>query len=231
LVATKRPNRVGERAGNAQEAEPRQNLKRGAGGARRRPTTEQRSRGCVPLGWGLGGPHTPSSVKQFKNWKIWPPHLILDNIRPPFCRFRRFRTKHGARSAPRWGLSSGGASRVVALLFAPRCSFFFGFFWGLISPGSWFCGYKFGFAFCSALVSFGRSVARSRAQCAVRSAQCLSHDVSSDARATRYERRAPTSPHLSRKAPRSPQRPWDAVWQTVWVTFRRGLLGSFGAGS
>jgi hypothetical protein len=52
LVATKRPNRVGERAGNAQEAEPRQNLKRGAGGARRRPTTEQRSRGCVPLGWG-----------------------------------------------------------------------------------------------------------------------------------------------------------------------------------
>ena len=53
LVATKRPNRVGERAGNAQEAEPRQNLKRGAGGARRRPTTEQRSRGCVPLGWGV----------------------------------------------------------------------------------------------------------------------------------------------------------------------------------
>jgi hypothetical protein len=27
---------------------------------------------CSP--W-LGGPHTPSSVKQFKNWKIWPPHL------------------------------------------------------------------------------------------------------------------------------------------------------------
>jgi hypothetical protein len=53
LVATKRPNRVGERAGNAQEAEPRQNLKRGAGGARRRPTTEQRSRGCAPLGWGV----------------------------------------------------------------------------------------------------------------------------------------------------------------------------------
>jgi hypothetical protein len=53
LVATKRPNRVGERAGNAQEAEPRQNPKRGAGGGRRRPTTEQRSRGCVPLGWGV----------------------------------------------------------------------------------------------------------------------------------------------------------------------------------
>ena len=27
---------------------------------------------CSP--W-LGGPHTPSSVKQFKNWKNWPPHL------------------------------------------------------------------------------------------------------------------------------------------------------------
>jgi hypothetical protein len=52
FVATKRPNRVGERAGNAQGAEPRQDLKRGAGGARRRPITEQRSRGCVPLGWG-----------------------------------------------------------------------------------------------------------------------------------------------------------------------------------
>ena len=71
LVATKRPNRVGERAGNAQEqAEPRQDLKRGAGGARRRPTTEQRSRGCVPLGWGVLTHQAALGVKQFKNWQI-----------------------------------------------------------------------------------------------------------------------------------------------------------------
>jgi hypothetical protein len=50
FVTTKRPNRVGERAGNAQGSEPRLPLKRGASGARRRPTTEQRSRSCVPLG-------------------------------------------------------------------------------------------------------------------------------------------------------------------------------------
>jgi hypothetical protein len=75
LVATKRPNRVGERAGNAQEAEPRQNLKRGAGGARRRPTTEQRSRGCVPLGWGVLTHQ--AALNNSKNWKIWPPHLEI----------------------------------------------------------------------------------------------------------------------------------------------------------
>jgi hypothetical protein len=53
FVATKRPNRVGERAGNAQGAEPRLPLKRGASGARRRSTTEQRSCSCVPLGCGV----------------------------------------------------------------------------------------------------------------------------------------------------------------------------------
>jgi hypothetical protein len=54
FVTTKRPNRVGEEAGNAQGAEPRLPLKRSAdGGARRRPTTEQRSCSCVPLDCGV----------------------------------------------------------------------------------------------------------------------------------------------------------------------------------
>jgi hypothetical protein len=53
FVTTKRPNRVGERAGNAQEAELRLPLKRGASGTRRRPTTEQRSCSCVPLSCGV----------------------------------------------------------------------------------------------------------------------------------------------------------------------------------
>jgi hypothetical protein len=75
FVATKRPNRVGERAGNAQRtgggAEPRQNLKRGAGGARRRPTTKQRSRGCVPLDWGVHAHQ--AALSKSKKWNIPPP--------------------------------------------------------------------------------------------------------------------------------------------------------------
>jgi hypothetical protein len=59
FVATKRPNRVGERAGNAQgaEAEPRQDLKCGAGGARRRPTTDRgpRSNGAAVVFPLVGG--------------------------------------------------------------------------------------------------------------------------------------------------------------------------------
>jgi hypothetical protein len=75
FVTTKRPNRVGERAGNAQAqgAEPRLPLKRGASGARRGPTTEQRSRSCVPLGPWLWGPHTPTGAPK----KRAPPHRVL----------------------------------------------------------------------------------------------------------------------------------------------------------
>jgi hypothetical protein len=63
FMTTKRPNRVGERAGNAQGAELRLPLKRGASGARRRPTTKQRSCSCVPLGCGAHAHQAACSVK------------------------------------------------------------------------------------------------------------------------------------------------------------------------
>jgi hypothetical protein len=81
FVATERPNRVGERAGagNAQGAEPRQNLKRGAGGARRRPTTEQRIRDCAPLGWGVYTHQAALNNSKIETHPACrpPPHLVV----------------------------------------------------------------------------------------------------------------------------------------------------------
>jgi hypothetical protein len=75
-------SRVGERAGNrkrtaccAQGAESRLPLKRGASRTRRGPTTEQRSRSCVPLGCRVHTHQAASSVKQITNKKRAPPHL------------------------------------------------------------------------------------------------------------------------------------------------------------
>ena len=66
---------------------------------------------CSP--W-LGGPHTPSSVKQFKNWKNWPPHLPPATSHQPLPHLGRGKSPDGsprASASPLWLLKKMKDSR------------------------------------------------------------------------------------------------------------------------
>jgi hypothetical protein len=101
-----------ERTGGRAATEPQTRCWRGPKEADHSDHGATEPRLCSP--W-LGGPHTPSSVKQFKNWNIWPPHLGNEN-RACSCS-----CSSGSSSSSDLRGSSSPSGARCAFVFAPLC--------------------------------------------------------------------------------------------------------------
>jgi hypothetical protein len=109
-----------ERTGGRAATEPQTRCWRGPKEADHSDHGATEPRLCSP--W-LGGPHTPSSVKQFKNWNIWPPHLGNENRACCSCSCSSGLRLLLLLRAPRplLPIASSSSGARCAFVFAPLC--------------------------------------------------------------------------------------------------------------